>query len=62
MPNMGKTIDAFIDEGLRDRVKVMLGEPAMTRSSRRTWAAMATEGDGPRVTLAKDLLGVGTSS
>ena len=25
MPNMGKTIDAFVDEGLRDRVKVMLG-------------------------------------
>src|ERR1700751_5236476 len=31
MPNMGKTIDAFIDEGLRDRVKVMLGGAPVTQ-------------------------------
>src|SRR5215471_7816130 len=31
MPNMGKTIDAFVDEGMRDKVKVMLGGAPVTQ-------------------------------
>ena len=31
MPNMGKTIDAFVDEGLRDKVKIMLGGAPVTQ-------------------------------
>ncbi|MEE3233514.1 MAG: corrinoid protein [Candidatus Latescibacterota bacterium] len=30
MPNMGKTIDAFIDEDLRDEVKIMVGGAPVT--------------------------------
>jgi 5-methyltetrahydrofolate--homocysteine methyltransferase len=31
MPNMGKTIEAFIDEGLRDSVKIMVGGAPVTQ-------------------------------
>ena len=31
MPNMGRTIEAFEDEGLRDRVKIMLGGAPVTQ-------------------------------
>jgi 5-methyltetrahydrofolate--homocysteine methyltransferase len=30
MPNMGKTIEAFIDEDLRDDVKIMVGGAPVT--------------------------------
>lgn len=30
MPNMGKTIDAFVDEGLRDAVKIIVGGAPVT--------------------------------
>ena len=31
MPNMGKTIEAFVDAGLRDSVKIMVGGAPLTR-------------------------------
>ena len=31
MPNMGKTIEAFIDAGLRDNVKIMVGGAPVTQ-------------------------------
>ena len=31
MPNMGKTIEAFIDEDLRDDVKIMVGGAPVTQ-------------------------------
>jgi 5-methyltetrahydrofolate--homocysteine methyltransferase len=31
MPNMGKTIEAFIDEGMRDSVKIMVGGAPVTQ-------------------------------
>ena len=32
MPNMGKTIDAFIDEDLREKVKIMVGGAPVTQT------------------------------
>ena len=32
MPNMGKTIDAFIDEDLREEVKIMVGGAPVTQA------------------------------
>ena len=60
MPNMGKTIDAFVDEGLRDRVKVMLGGAPVTQEFAEDMGADGYGKDAmAAVTLAKDLLGVG---
>ncbi len=35
MPNMGKTIDAFVDADLRDAVKIMVGGAPVTPGVRR---------------------------
>jgi 5-methyltetrahydrofolate--homocysteine methyltransferase len=60
MPNMGKTIDAFIDEGLRDRVKVMLGGAPVTQQFAEDMGADGYGKDAmAAVALAKDLLGAG---
>jgi 5-methyltetrahydrofolate--homocysteine methyltransferase len=60
MPNMGKTIDAFVDEGLRDRVKVMLGGAPVTQEFAEDMGADGYGKDAMvAVTLAKDLIGVG---
>jgi 5-methyltetrahydrofolate--homocysteine methyltransferase len=59
MPNMGKTIDAFIDEGLRDRVKVMVGGAPVTQEFAEDMGADGYGKDAVAcVTLAKQLLGV----
>jgi 5-methyltetrahydrofolate--homocysteine methyltransferase len=63
MPNMGKTIDAFIDEGLRDKVKVMLGGAPVTQEFAEDMGADGYGKDAmAAVTLAKDLLGVGANA
>ena len=62
MPNMGKTIDAFVDEGLRDRVKVMLGGAPVTQEFAEDMGADGYGKDAmAAVSLAKGLLGVGAS-
>jgi 5-methyltetrahydrofolate--homocysteine methyltransferase len=59
MPNMGKTIDAFVDEGLRDKVKIMLGGAPVTQEFAEDMGADGYGKDAmAAVTLAKDLLGV----
>jgi 5-methyltetrahydrofolate--homocysteine methyltransferase len=62
MPNMGKTIDAFVDEGLRDRVKVMLGGAPVNQEFADDMGADGYGKDAvAAVTLAKDLIGAGAS-
>jgi 5-methyltetrahydrofolate--homocysteine methyltransferase len=62
MPNMGKTIDAFVDEGMRDRVKVMLGGAPVTQEFAEDMGADGYGKDAmAAVALAKDLIGVGAS-
>jgi 5-methyltetrahydrofolate--homocysteine methyltransferase len=63
MPNMGRTIDAFVDEGLRDRVKVMLGGAPVNQEFADDMGADGYGKDAvAAVTLAKDLIGVGSSA
>jgi 5-methyltetrahydrofolate--homocysteine methyltransferase len=63
MPNMGKTIDAFVDEGLRDRVKVMLGGAPVNQEFADDMGADGYGKDAvAAVTLAKDLVGAGASA
>lgn len=63
MPNMGKTIDAFVDEGLRDKVKIMLGGAPVTQEFAEDMGADGYGKDAmSAVTLAKDLLGVGAGA
>jgi 5-methyltetrahydrofolate--homocysteine methyltransferase len=63
MPNMGKTIDAFVDEGLRDKVKVMLGGAPVNQEFADDMGADGYGKDAmSAVTLAKDLVGVGASA
>jgi 5-methyltetrahydrofolate--homocysteine methyltransferase len=63
MPNMGKTIDAFVDEGIRDDVKVMLGGAPVTREFAEDMGADGYGKDAiAAVTLAKELLGVEAGS
>jgi len=58
MPNMGKTIDAFVDEGLRDDVKIMLGGAPVTQQFAEDMGADGYGKDAmAAVSLAKDLLG-----
>src|SRR5579862_6484581 len=62
MPNMGKTIDAFVDEGVRDRVKVMLGGAPVTQEFAEDMGADGYGKDAmAAVTLAKDLIGAGAA-
>jgi 5-methyltetrahydrofolate--homocysteine methyltransferase len=58
MPNMGKTIDAFVDEGIRDKVKIMLGGAPVTQEFAEDMGADGYGKDAmSAVTLAKSLLG-----
>lgn len=59
MPNMGKTIEAFIDADLRDTVKIMVGGAPVTQEFADDMGADGYGKDALAcVTLAKDLLGV----
>ena len=57
MPNMGKTIEAFIDEDLRDDVKIMVGGASVTQEFADDMGADGTAKDAVAcVELAKRLL------
>jgi 5-methyltetrahydrofolate--homocysteine methyltransferase len=59
MPNMGKTIEAFIDADLRDQVKIMVGGAPVTQDFADDMGADGYGKDAVAcVTLAKKLLGV----
>jgi 5-methyltetrahydrofolate--homocysteine methyltransferase len=59
MPNMGKTIDAFVDADLRDAVKFMVGGAPVTQEFADDMGADGYGKDAvAAVTLAKQLLGV----
>jgi 5-methyltetrahydrofolate--homocysteine methyltransferase len=63
MPNMGKTIEAFLDAGLRDDVKIMVGGAPVTQAFADDMGADGYGKDAVAcVTLAKALIaqGVGT--
>jgi 5-methyltetrahydrofolate--homocysteine methyltransferase len=60
MPNMGKTIEAFVDVGLRDAVKIMVGGAPVTQAFADDMGADGYGKDAVAcVALAKALLGVG---
>jgi len=60
MPNMGRTIQAFEDEGLRESVKIMVGGAPVTQEFAED---MGADGYGDNaiscVDMAKELLGIG---
>ena len=57
MPNMGKTIEAFIDADLRDEVKIMVGGAPVTQDFADDMGADGYGGDALAcVELAKRLL------
>ena len=59
MPNMGKTIEAFIDADLRDQVKIMVGGAPVTQDFADDMGADGYGKDALAcVSLAKRLLGV----
>ncbi len=59
MPNMGKTIEAFIDADLRDEVKIMVGGAPVTQEFADDMGADGYGKDALAcVALAKQLLGV----
>jgi len=59
MPNMGKTIEAFIDADMRDQVKIMVGGAPVTQDFADDMGADGYGKDALAcVTLAKQLLGV----
>ena len=59
MPNMGKTIEAFIDADLRDEVKIMVGGAPVTQDFADDMGADGYGKDALAcVALAKNLLGV----
>jgi 5-methyltetrahydrofolate--homocysteine methyltransferase len=59
MPNMGKTIEAFIDADLRDEVKIMVGGAPVTQEFADDMGADGYGKDALAcVALAKSLLGV----
>jgi len=59
MPNMGKTIEAFIDADLRDQVKIMVGGAPVTQDFADDMGADGYGKDALAcVTLAKHLLAV----
>ena len=59
MPNMGKTIEAFIDADLRDDVKIMVGGAPVTQEFADDMGADGYGKDALAcVDLAKTLLGV----
>jgi 5-methyltetrahydrofolate--homocysteine methyltransferase len=63
MPNMGKTIEAFIDAGLRDAVKIMVGGAPVTQAFADDMGADGYGKDAIAcVELAKALLGKGAAA
>src|ERR1019366_9308678 len=63
MPNMGKTIEAFIDADLRDKVKIMVGAAPVTQEFADEMGADGYGKDAMAcVTLAKKLMGVESRS
>jgi 5-methyltetrahydrofolate--homocysteine methyltransferase len=61
MPNMGKTIEAFIDADLRDQVKIMVGGAPVTQEFADDMGADGYGKDAMAcVALAKRLMGVET--
>jgi len=59
MPNMGKTIEAFIDADLRDEIKIMVGGAPVTQEFADDMGADGYGKDALScVALAKSLLGV----
>ncbi|MFN8005737.1 MAG: corrinoid protein [Terriglobia bacterium] len=57
MPNMGKTIEAFIDAGLRDEIKIMVGGAPVTQEFADDMGADGYGKDAVAcVTLAKQLM------
>jgi 5-methyltetrahydrofolate--homocysteine methyltransferase len=61
MPNMGKTIEAFIDADLRDQVKIMVGGAPVTQEFADEMGADGYGKDAMAcVALAKQLMGVET--
>ena len=59
MPNMGKTIEAFIDADLRDNVKIMVGGAPVTQEFADDMGADGYGKDAMAcVALAKRLMGV----
>ena len=59
MPNMGKTIEAFIDADLRDKVKIMVGGAPVTQEFADDMGADGYGKDALAcVAMAKKLLGV----
>ena len=60
MPNMGRTIEAFIDAGLRDDVKIMVGGAPVTQEFADDMGADGYGKDAMAcVALASDLVGAG---
>ena len=63
MPNMGKTIEAFIDADLRDEVKIMVGGAPVTQEFADDMGADGYGKDALAcVALDKSLLGVEVKS
>ena len=63
MPNMGKTIDAFIDADLRDEVNFMVGGAPVTPEFAEDMGADAYGDNAVEcVEVAKQLIGQGTSA
>jgi 5-methyltetrahydrofolate--homocysteine methyltransferase len=63
MPNMGKTIDAFVDADLRESVKIMVGGAPVTPEFAEDMGADGYGKDAMEcVSLAKQLVGVGSGA
>jgi len=63
MPNMGKTIEAFLDAGLRDAVRIMVGGAPVTQAFADDMGADGYGKDAVAcVTLAKAFIAAGTDA
>jgi 5-methyltetrahydrofolate--homocysteine methyltransferase len=63
MPNMGKTIDAFVDADIREQVKIMVGGAPVTPEFAEDMGADGYGKDAMEcVALAKQLVGVGSGA
>ena len=63
MPNMGRTIEAFLDAGLRDAVRIMVGGAPVTQAFADDMGADGYGKDAVAcVALAKSLMAEGTTA
>jgi 5-methyltetrahydrofolate--homocysteine methyltransferase len=63
MPNMGKTIDAFVDADMREEVKIMVGGAPVTPEFAEDMGADGYGKDAMAcVAIAKQLVGVGSGA